>query len=156
MLSFKALFCLEKDVPEYNPEMIKSYSNLRTQESWNRWCILLDDKVSMQRYWNKPSQLHCLAPWTCHLRSQNSPPLCLATWTLRKPQSISNWCLMCTKVNAKTLVQLSQDTITSEFWELDVSEVKPGLYYRLGRDLSILNGNGPAVAKKFIMEIIPI
>lgn len=44
-------FCLNGDVPEYNPHETKSYSDLWAQESSNGWWICLKEESTCQRYW---------------------------------------------------------------------------------------------------------
>jgi hypothetical protein len=60
-----------------------------------------------------------------------SPPVwILGHW--EKLQSIPDQCLTCVQANAKKDMllpeQWSQENVPGEFWELDLTEVKPGLY----------------------------
>lgn len=42
-------FCLDEDVPEYNPEETKSYSDLGAQESSNGWWILPEGRIYLPK-----------------------------------------------------------------------------------------------------------
>lgn len=69
----------------------------------------------------------------CHPRAQNSSFLRSGYLDAEgKLESISDGCLTCAQVKAKKGIfhpgQWSQGTILGEFWELDFTEVKPGLY----------------------------